>query len=806
MPSFHNPYHFVPVKRRTQAARPETNSPPLNNLDLPLDWFFDHERSGSESLLTHDRYHRHPTALSGRLLLRVEAEDPLVIGAAQREASQHAPRNVEPFKIGSEPAIPASTLRGLISSLGEAASNSSLRVLTNQPYSYRKPRDIDASLSAIGMVVEGKAGTRWGLRPLALPTIPVENDYGETGSAWAAVFPYPSFKVHIGTTQQTGDPATFPGTFETGGPDGPWHYMKLDSGPRRWQPGDPGGVITDGLKLKGAFAVAQFPSDEVSLPITMTDAQFEALPDHERKEYVRGIVRVLGVAGRSVPCPTPQHPDSGKKHELFVPYETAMESWTPIPIPDAVVKRFEQLADERTLDEADSATPEIKLLPYHPRNTIRNENGLNPPAPNARESEERRLERQQLRLKVGDLVYFDITSDGREVSEISYSSIWRGRPDSLDSNKRILKTGDTFTFFQEYGDSNLTPLGAGRTMLTLAEQIFGVVEDPRADDHRPAYALASRIRFSHGRLSPGGAYLPECTLRILDSPKLPSPALYFRYKRGKAPAARPNGTIAAIPKHKLSPNDHVPQGRKFYLHRFEGAANGPGQVVEPWKSNAQYPGPKPGHGQGGWKQYAQVVPLAPGTAFHFHIDFDNLRPEELGLVLYALRPHADFRHKLGMGKPLGLGKVRIDLCGLFLIERSHRYSPDGFFGKRYTHAWKATAPLLTQETWPEEYRQEREPPAGNIPDAILQTLRNRFESRMDPAIHRAILLLGNPSSLTAPVHPPATNVQIGNPPRIPEAELYRWHVNNSRDATSQQLKPLDELPTNATTLPTLNGN
>ena len=71
---------------------------------------------------------------------------------------------VRPFLIAGQPAIPASSLRGLISSIVEAASNSSFRVLVNRLYSVRAT--MEEFLPAIGMIVVQPGGERT-LRPLA---------------------------------------------------------------------------------------------------------------------------------------------------------------------------------------------------------------------------------------------------------------------------------------------------------------------------------------------------------------------------------------------------------------------------------------------------------------------------------------------------------------------------------------------------------------------------------------------------------------------------------------------------------------
>ena len=75
------------------------------------------------------------------------------------------------------------------------------------------------------------------------------------------------------------------------------------------------------------------------------------------------------------------------------------------------------------------------------------------------------------------------------------------------------------------------------------------------------------------------------------------------------------------------------------------------------------------------KVQTDLVTLPPGTVFRSHLSFHNLRPVELGALLWALsfgdeaafgeEPSAVTKlHRLGMGKPLGLGEVAIRVTGL----------------------------------------------------------------------------------------------------------------------------------------------
>lgn len=93
----------------------------------------------------------------------------------------------------------------------------------------------------------------------------------------------------------------------------------------------------------------------------------------------------------------------------------------------------------------------------------------------------------------------------------------------------------------------------------------------------------------------------------------------------------------------------TPAGRKFYFHQHA--------ISEPQNENEKERGP--------W-----VEPLAEGSTFRFEVTFENLTGREVAGLVAALTladaaPHdggtVAVRHKLGYGKPAGLGSVAIRL-------------------------------------------------------------------------------------------------------------------------------------------------
>ena len=123
------------------------------------------------------------------------------------------------------------------------------------------------------------------------------------------------------------------------------------------------------------------------------------------------------------------------------------------------------------------------------------------------------------------------------------------------------------------------------------------------------------------------------------------------------------------------------RGHKLYWH--QGRVS-PGKVKEPDADELDCDE----------SQYTYVRPVTPETRFRFRVRFDNLSEAELGALCWALRPEGDpdvmheppadvnapdlsekelpetgYFHKLGMGRPLGLGSVQLD-ARLHLTDRT----------------------------------------------------------------------------------------------------------------------------------------
>jgi len=94
-------------------------------------------------------------------------------------------------------------------------------------------------------------------------------------------------------------------------------------------------------------------------------------------------------------------------------------------------------------------------------------------------------------------------------------------------------------------------------------------------------------------------------------------------------------------------------GRKFYVHH-QGWKNVLKKSDEPEESKREKK----------TENNRSVQVMDKEQEFQFEIRFENLRDWELGLLIFALRLEKGLALKLGMGKPLGFGSVKIQIKGL----------------------------------------------------------------------------------------------------------------------------------------------
>ena len=209
----------------------------------------------------------------------------------------------------------------------------------------------------------------------------------------------------------------------------------------------------------------------------------------------------------------------------------------------------------------------------------------------------------------------------------------------------------------------------------LADAIFGWVEEQeKGKVIGPEKQRAGRVFFSDARFieAAGGLWFKEEPIvpHVLSGPK-PTTFQHYLVQDGRAGqnGHHPDNKVA-LAHYGTPPAETQIRGFKLYWHK----GNKP--EIEATATERQHP-----------KQLTQIKPVQTGVRFRFKVHFENLRPEELGLLWWALalpgEPGKQYRHKLGMGKPLGMGSVALT-PHLFITDRIARYQT-----------------LLAGETWQE---------------------------------------------------------------------------------------------------------
>jgi CRISPR-associated protein (TIGR03986 family) len=760
--TFINPYQFIPVDEKPAANKADA-------LRCKLPSMADFKGRRNLGRLRHDTWHSDDEQIySGRLVCKLTTVTPLVIGAEQTKTSPDAPTTITPYKIDGRPAIPATSLRGMLSSFCERVSASALRVLHDQkPLSYRM--EMNNALSAMG-VLRMRDG-QLVLQPLSVPHIRAAGNKFELDRKWSKVFRHWRLKIYFGNctsssislTKQINNNDEIAGNIN--GIEHKRNFYYIPAQENLGSISSP--LFRDDARLHKkagqapVILLAQAPSADpaAQLPASM----------------VRGLVRELGWRDD---FPTT------KKHEIFLPYpveaEQFHEAWPTFPIATQALARFRQLADQSyDKDENDPAAQR----PYGELHRARTASGqMSGP----------------LEPKEWDIVFFDVeevANDRIEVSEISYSSIWRRRIETRQ--KDAVGVFDFFKSSESTAGRELLPMHSGRKTLTPAEALFGFVGAEHGqglpsgsavagDGGGKGLAYAGRVRVSAGMLADEDtteSFMPNMILlKAQGSPKLPSPAMYF-YK---------DEPRSAIARTELSPEKHLPNGAKMYVNRKE---------PDRWKSRGE---PQKDRFK------SLVTPVRPGATFWFHIDFDNLSEMELALLAYTVSPSADFQHKLGFGKGLGLGSVRAAGIVLALCDRGTRYrsaeararrwhkviSVEARPIARYADIFRAKQVQASENASRHSKLAQTAKFAQGLPstiDGLAKMWADEFASTL-PRTHAAIVRMGQPHSN---VSPPLAEGQIND-----EDETFKWHVNNQNPKTRcrQALGPLhldldDPMPT-----------
>ncbi len=164
--------------------------------------------------------------------------------------------------------------------------------------------------------------------------------------------------------------------------------------------------------------------------------------------------------------------------------------------------------------------------------------------------------------------------------------------------------------------------------IDIADAIFGTI-----DSDRP---IKSRVFFEDlrwkGQNSP---FIGRCSPKILSGPK---PTAFQHYLTQKQPNNK-----AKLNHYGSSPKQTRLRGHKRYWHKRD---------ADPFENKLK--------NRDCDTQHTVIRPVKKATVFKGRVRFENLSNLELGALLSALQLPCTMRHQLGMGKPLGMGTVKIE--------------------------------------------------------------------------------------------------------------------------------------------------
>lgn len=188
--------------------------------------------------------------------------------------------------------------------------------------------------------------------------------------------------------------------------------------------------------------------------------------------------------------------------------------------------------------------------------------------------------------------------------------------------------------------------------LDLTEAIFGFVRDSK---QKESQTQAGRVFVSDAKCQKSstediwlkGDAIQSIPLKILDSPK---PTTFQHY------LVQDSNKPEQLKHYACSSEETMIRGHKLYWHK--------GNVGESQIKSEDTESSR-----------TDIKPIKHNVSFDFTIWFENLSKVELGALLWVLNIAADknYRLSLGMGKPLGMGAVKIE-SQFSLSIRHHRYT------------------------------------------------------------------------------------------------------------------------------------
>lgn len=625
------------------AFPPETLSPPQPHQDRRTEFVYpynfvphggprrgDHQPQGMGADQPFKHLHRFD-GLTGRIEYTLTALSPLFVADSEGTTiyelppggEEHRHRVMDFFNVQGGLCLPGTSLKGVVRSVAEAASNSTMGVLEEhrERFTYRKVTDIQNRRC-------GKWTANGTIQPWSMAKLPLSSLIKAVGLS-------PS------------DPKLAEKLFR--------NYQNYPVQVRLWK-------IHTGIPVVAEFELNGVWHSGVTLPtpstIVSSAGTFQARPGPGNKRMVSNTVgeyycpnnpagewTFIGPGNNFIPLNAtisfkaatfPELGPSGRNRVFEISH--VGRTWSA---------NNPTLCSGELLFHSKYDDPNARPSKQYVRVLYRN---ATPTLPVSHDALNNYRTANGSRPAVDSIVYYETDQQSNQVIEFGPAAVFKSA--EPHSSQRLFRQVSQFAY------------PTSRDRLCPATRLFGWT--PEAENEG---GVAGRVSFSMAWSDRRLEDTHLVPLKILGSPKPKYYPFYLRPADGQQPSTR----VAYYTEHQEPPWAQVrgtPRGRKSYLHHPQAMTTNPAGVhyaertADEVSQEARDSEPTWPHSH----QNATCAVLPAGATFRGVIEFDALDPYELGLLLWSLtfsntplQASPRHAHKLGMGKGIGLGSVRFHL-------------------------------------------------------------------------------------------------------------------------------------------------
>lgn len=355
-------------------------------------------------------------------------------------------------------------------------------------------------------------------------------------------------------------------------------------------------------------------------------------------------------------------------------------------------------------------------------------------------------------LKAGTLCYAKVSKNGDS---------WK-----VDALYPVAISRDLYNVAPSALLSSVLKPAAELDELSPADRVFGWVKERGHGQFKGQLRVGTPVCMQKNtaiqKLSEGG--IP---LSILGAPKPAQARFYAAQNQNGDPY---DGNVAS--KKRMYAQNQGIRGRKFYVHQKQsvvkgfwetGQTNPPPPIAEKLDDRLIYREWIRADGQKDDQNRSITEWIKPDTNFTFSIEVNNLSPGEAGALIWLLCLPEGHHFRMGGGKPLGFGSVRLEIESIDLRDGEACRLDYENFGERTTGGGRISSPesvSLLVDAYKQAFLLVCSPPE-----------QSDFEGHR---IIRSFLNAAKGGNL--PVHYPRTSDELRS-----DGKSFEWFVQNERD-------------------------